>query len=421
VAWTTETSAASRGEAFDLDQGVSAYVAAALDNNPEIRAAFERWQASVHGISRARRLPEPMLEFGYGIGSSDTRLGLQQAFPWPTKLTAGADAASARARALQREVEAQALTVKRRVATAYWDLWQIRSTTAILHRHLDVLRGLSESVGARISTGMATLADLQQIDLAAARLEDTISGMNEAERTAEAALRATIGVQGELAVPTSRPPEMAALPAATTGELAHAARTHPMIASLGLMAEAAESTARAEAADRFPGFTIGAEWMRSGGEAMTGGSASGRDSVIVGVGIMLPVWQRNYRDSVASARADAQAELAAQRALSDRAIAELESALSGVRDAVRRVGLYRNTLFPQAESVYESVLGAYTAGLGSVAQTLLAQRDLLELRIELDRARADHARAWARLEDVTGREVEPASDANGNRGDQKDD
>ncbi|MGB1015568.1 MAG: hypothetical protein ACPG4T_15635, partial [Nannocystaceae bacterium] len=73
-----------------------------------------------------------------------------------------------------------------------------------------------------------------------------------------------------------------------------------------------------------------------------------------------------------------------------------------------RVDFYGNTLLPQAESAYGSVLGAYTTGQGSVAQTLLLQRDLLALRIELERAHADYARAWARLQQVTGRELHRA-------------
>jgi hypothetical protein len=41
-----------------------------------------------------------------------------------------------------------------------------------------------------------------------------------------------------------------------------------------------------------------------------------------------------------------------------------------------------------------------------VAQTLLAQKDLLELSAGLEQARADYAMAWARLERVVGRPVE---------------
>ena len=406
---------ADRESTSSVEAGLPGYLRLALENNPDVRAGFERWQASVHRISRARRLPEPTIGFGYFVQSVETRVGpqqarlsLQQAFPWPTRLSAGADAASAQARAMQRRFEAQALSVAQRVEVAYWNLWQIRTTRSIHREHLDVIRGLSESVRARMSTGVATLADLQQIDLAAARIADNIRGMDEAERGAEAVLRAAIGVVADYPVPTPDEPAAAGMPADSPEGLSASARAHPMIDSLGLLAEASEATARAEGAERFPSFTVGADWIITGDAAMPGVEGSGRDAVIVGAGIRIPLWQGSYSDSIEAAEAESRAHLADQRSLVDRAEAELASTLANLRDATRRVDLYRVTLVPQAETAYESVLGSYTVGRGTVAQALLSQRDLLELRIELERARADHARTWARLEELVGRELTPA-------------
>ncbi|MFW2390426.1 MAG: TolC family protein, partial [Polyangiales bacterium] len=106
------------------------------------------------------------------------------------------------------------------------------------------------------------------------------------------------------------------------------------------------------------------------------------------------------------------AEVAAHRADRDAALnaadADLEAALSAVRGAQRRIDLYRDTLIPQAETTFQSVLGGYQSGRSTVASALLAQRDLLELQLELAKSRARHARAWAVLEAVVGRSVEPA-------------
>jgi outer membrane protein, heavy metal efflux system len=397
--------------------GLAAYVRLALERNPSIRAGFERWQASVHRISRARQLPEPTIAFGYFVQSVETRVGpqrarisLQQAFPWPTKLTAGADAASAQARAMQRRFEAQALSVTQRVAAAYWALWQIRTTKAIRGEHLILIRGLSETVGARMSTGAATLADLQQIDLAAARIEDNIRGMDEAERGAEAQLRAAIGLTSDVPVPTREAPGAATLPADPPEALTSSVRAHPKIESLGFLAEASEATAQAESAERLPSFTVGADWIITGDAAMPGVEGSGRDAVVVGGGMRIPLWQTSYSESAAAAEAEARAQLAEQRSLIDRAQAELASTLAHLRDAARRVELYRMTLVPQAEAAYESVLGAYTVGRATVAQALLSQRDLLDLRIELEQARADHARSWARVEELVGHQLAVTAD-----------
>ena len=63
------------------------------------------------------------------------------------------------------------------------------------------------------------------------------------------------------------------------------------------------------------------------------------------------------------------------------------------------------TLLPQAESTYTALLGSWSAGEATVAQVLLAEQALLELRIDGDRARVAHARAWAALDALCGVEL----------------
>lgn len=388
------------------------FIAKAMDESPELRAAFERWKASVHRISQARKLPEPTISFGYFIQSVETRVGpqrakvgLSQSFPWPTKLSAGADSAAAAARAEQNRVDALALLVQQRVSAAYWRLWLIRETRRIHREHLLVVRSLSESVLARVAIGAASLADQQQVDLTAARLEDMISGMDEAEITAIAQLHAAMGSQEPSMPTTSMTPPDAGVPAEDSESLIASAKEHPLILSFGQMAESKEQLARSQNASRYPSFSLGVDWIITGEARMPGVQDSGKDAVMLGAGMSVPLWQGIYSDGVEAAHDEASAQRSEQRAAADRAVAELEASLAAVRDAARRVNLYEHTLVPQADSAYASVLGAYASGRGTVAQTLLAQRDLLELKSDLVSARAEHAIAWARLENVVGRKV----------------
>ena len=86
----------------------------------------------------------------------------------------------------------------------------------------------------------------------------------------------------------------------------------------------------------------------------------------------------------------------------------MRAALSTLRDSARRAELYQHTLLPQAHAALESVLGAYASGGGSVAAALLAQREILEIDLAYERARAEHGAAWARLEAAVGRPLERA-------------
>ena len=394
----------------DVEGGsVDHYVAHALEQSPEVRAAFLRWESAVHRVARARTLPEPTLGFGVFAQSVETRVGpqqarisLQQAFPWPTTLTAGGKAASAEARAHESMLEATSLKVARRVAVAFWSLWEVRATRALHREHLEIIAGLSEAVRAQVAVGGATLADLQQVDLSRARLEDAIRSMDERERAAEADLLAAIGSRTPRTLPTTSEPQLAR---PESSDLEEAVLRHPALTSLAHRTDAADARARAVGASRLPSVTLGADWIVTGPAAMPDTLDSGKDAIVAGVGLRVPLWQGTYGHDVAAERAVAQSRRAEQQADGDRALAALEGALSQIRDSERRVTVLSETLLPQAESAYESVLGSYIVGQSDVAQTLLSQRDLLDLGVERATASADHQRAWSQLDHLVGSEV----------------
>jgi outer membrane protein TolC len=388
------------------DGTLASYVEYAMLASPELRASYERWRAATLRIAEARQLPNPMVMYGFYFGPDMHRLGVEQELPWPTALTGAADAQSGRARATERIFEAKALALRARVADAWWRLWVTRRTRAILREQLEVLDGLSATLRARLEVDQATLADLAQADLTRSRLDDAIAGLGEEERAAEAALRAVIGAPPDLPVPSENEPPPPRRPGETERALREAARVHPFIDSFELMAEAGDADARSLEGQRLPRFRVGVEWMFDHDRSPA--MQSEMEGVIASLGVSVPLWQGAYGDAQRAAEADAAADRAEGERAVREAFAALSEALAAVRDAERRAHLYGETLLPQAESAYESVIGAYAVGRSNVAAALLAERDLLEVSLGLVQARADHGRAWARLESVVGRPVRPA-------------
>ncbi|MCP4604696.1 MAG: TolC family protein [Proteobacteria bacterium] len=400
-----------------FERGINGYVAYALRHNPGLRASFELWRSAVYEISGARKLPEPTISYGAfllnvetKVGPQRHRLGLRQSFPWPTKLSAGADAASARARAAQRRFEAEILAVRARVATAYWTLWRIRKTIEIQKELLEVTRLSSKTVQSRVVLGTASLADQQQVDLFIARLDDAIATLMQNEKTASARLVATIGAPAGIRTPTVEVGPIPALPSKTDDELREAARQHPFIKAFEMDAKSSDLKATSRNAARYPNFTLGLDWIEVGDSDMppeTRPADSGRDALMFSVGVTLPLWRGTYRDGVEASRAAAAAMRSRGRAALNQNHAELEAALGLVRDSHRRVALHKGTLIPQAQTAYNSVIGAYTTGRSTVGSMLMIERNLLELKIGLINAQTDCAMGWAALEAKVGRTVEP--------------
>ncbi len=391
---------------------VEGYVKYAMEESPSLRASFQWWRSLVHSISRARRLPEPKISYGFFLLSVETRVGpqrhrvgLSQTFPWPTKLTSGADAVAARARAAQHRFDAAAFDLRARVSQRYWYLWLIREKKTIRNELLDIAQRSSETVQARLVVGDAALSDQQQVDLFITRLEDSIASLEQEEIVASARLASAVGASIGLATPTAEATPMEALPIEDIEMLRASALEHPQLDSFELRAQGSEAQARSVEAERFPSITLGVDWIEVGEASMPDVEESGRDALVLGVGLSLPLWQRSYKESVDASLAEAAAHRAEGRAAADQALFRLEKSYSGVGDSYRRIGLHRHTLIPQASAALDSVLGAYSSGRAGVASVLMAEQELLEIRIALVQAQADHQISWAWLEALSGRTV----------------
>jgi outer membrane protein TolC len=396
-----------------VDGTLAAYVRLAVSESPQVRAAYAEWEAQVRSIRGASTLPEPTVGFGLFVRSVETRVGpqqarvsVQQALPWPTELIGRHDVAVSQARASQARLEAVVLAVSAQVAERYWTLWELRANQRTHAAHLSVLEDLSETLRARMAVGAATLADLQQVDLSRARLEDALLSLDAREERATAQLRAALGGGPVGALPTSQDPPVAAAPALRLDGITDLALQHPLLDAAGARQDAADAALVVAKSQRAPGLALGADWIPTGPAVQPELDDSGRDAVMVGVGVRVPLWQASYADDIRAASAMQAVRDAESDALQVAITAQAHDTYLRVTDGARRVGVVRSTLLPQAEGTYDALLGSYAVGDATVAQVLLANRDLLELQVLLDQEQAALERAWAELEQLCGTQLE---------------
>ena len=406
-----EATGEDRAPAFD--GSLSAYLAYAFAHSPALRATFEDWRAATHRPRQRRRLPEPTITYAGFVRSVETRVGPQrhrlgamQWFPWPTKLTAAGQAAGLEAQAEQHRFEAHALQIAADVSSAYWSLWRVQRRREVLRDEVEILDTLSAQVRVRVEVSGADLADLAQVDLMLSRARDRVAGLDDAEKIAAAELVRVLGAEPGTQTPVSPgspTTEEIAEPIATL--TAEAAR-HPRVESLAVRSDAAKERVRAARADRAPSFGVGVDWILTGPSAATPAPTdSGKDAVALSLSVKVPLWAGSYKAAEDEARAGGAAMRARAIEARNAVAASIREHAARVSDDVRRVRVHETTLVPQAETTFESVLGSYAAGRSTVAELLLAERELVSLRDELFAAQADYGRDMSRLESVVGRAV----------------
>lgn len=407
----------------DFDGTLSGYLQYAYAESPALRATFESWRAASFRPDQERRLPEPTVSYAAFLRSVETRVGPQrhrvsasQWFPWPTKLSAGSDAATLEAKAAQQRFEGRALAVAAEVSTAYWALWRTARHKEVLREEIDVLQSLAEQVEGRVAVGVAELSDLAQLDLMLSRARDRYASLAEQEVVASVRLVRVLGASDGTATPVSPlepdPKRLVNSP----DELAAGAAEHPDVRAFQALSSAAEQREREARADRAPSFGLGVDWILTGDvgtEPLP--TESGKDAVALSLSVKVPLWSRAYRAAEAEARARGAASRSRAIDARNGVSAEVRAHAVLVDDAARRVEFFDGTLIPQALTAFESVSASYAAGRSTVAELLLAEQALLGLRAERYTALATYGTELALLERAVGRHVQTSSSSSQQR------
>ncbi len=398
-----------------FDGSLAAYQAYAFRHSPDLRATFEAWRAATYRPDKVRRMPEMMISYAGFIQGVETRvgpqrhkLGIQQWFPWPTKLRAAGEAEALAARSAQREFEAHALRIGAEVSAAYWRLWMIGQRRTIEEAEVELLRTLAELVRVRVEASAAGLSDLTQLNLRLTKAEDQLAGLGEEERAASAALVRSIGAPDGTATPVRGDPPRVGVPEEDPQILREEVAAHPRIEVLALLSGSQEERARASRADRYPSVGVGVDWIITGQALDPTMTDSGKDALIGMAALRVPLSVGAYAAGENEARAKGRMYRARALALRNHAVAEFERVMAELRDAERRLTLYETTMIPMAETSFRAVQASYQSGGASVAEILMAEREVLDLQLETLRARVAAATAWAALEELVGRPVSPA-------------
>ncbi len=385
---------------------------AALDhgqsNNSQLQAAYHQWQGAVHSIAAQRALPDPMLTYGYYFQSVETRIGpqeqsfgLSQTIPGFGKLSAMEAIASATANAARQRYQSTRLNLDFSITQAYAELYFLERSIGITQDRIDLVQHLEEVARTRYSAG-SPMAPILQAQVELGRLEDHLNALNDQQRPLQAKLNALL----------NRPVD------ASLSSIAFPLPYHPIgsnaverIGALGTTSpELMELAAKVQQGDhqltlakrqRLPDFSLGVTYIDTG-NAATAVPDSGKDPVIGTVGISLPIWfGKNHAriESAANLKTAAELSLENRRETLD---AEIQQVLFKLRDADRKINLYRDSLIPKANQSLEVNLQGYAAGSMEFINLIDAERVLLEFELAYERALADHLVARATLSQLTG-------------------
>lgn len=406
---------AAEAEAPPLSGELPDLVRALLARSPTIAASRARWRAAIERVPQASTLPQPVLTYTYlpepvetRVGPNAHRLQLTQAIPFPTKLVARADAATALARAAGAVHDRVVRDEVTRLEDAWADYYYASRALRVVDQHLAIAKALSDVAATRYSASRGTLFDVSKAKSQLAQLGYDRIRLEEQLATTAAALNAALGRprRAALAPPSALPDLAVELDerALLATALAHQQELH----ELDQRIHAADARALLAESSWLPDLGVGVMWLGNGPARMPDVQDSGQDAVGVMFSLSLPIWFGDNAAKVAEAHAERDAALADKKAHLDRLRAAIADALFKERDARRLRTLYDEQLLPEAARAMETAEQWNQADAGHFTDFLEARGVYYSFALARERAAADHFKAVVRIEQLIGATLAPA-------------
>jgi outer membrane protein TolC len=388
-------------------------LAAAALNNRGLRAAFEQWQAALQQVPQMRALPDPQLNFSYFIREIETRVGPQQAkvgimqmFPWFGKLKLKGNAAAEAANAQKQQYENIKRTLFYEVKTTYYDYYYAVRTVEVLKKNVALLENLESVIQVKYRTGSVSYASLVKIQVERDKLQDRLKSALDNLEPVKARLNAALNRPTHAPLPVPKEIAMEDEPVELSRErlVERLRANNPVLKAIDAMAAKSKIGINLAKKNYYPDFSLGVDYMPTGGARMPGIPDSSKDPLAAMVSIRLPLWFKKNKAGVKEANALYRAALYQREEAENNLLARLEMVLFKYRDAERKVKLYRESLLPRAEQALEVTRSAFEVGKADFLDFIDSQRMLLMFELEYEEAGTLRAQRLAELQMIAGKE-----------------
>lgn len=380
----------------------------ALKNNPDIKSAERRWRAAEQKPTQVSTLPDPLFSYARFGKSVETRVGpqenvftLSQQIPFPGKLGLKGKMATQDAVAQQQQYLATERDVIFRVKTAYYDLYWIDQSIAVLDRYLALLKDFSRVAEQQYATGKGIQANVLKSQV---EISSTIERRLNFEK-----LRA--GVVARLNALLNRPQETEVGIAATIDTTRLSLKKESIVnfaltereelQQVRAMVQKSEFMKSLATRNYWPDFKLQASYIDVS-KGVSVAPDAGKNAWSVMLGLNIPIWLGKRKAAVREAEEVMASTKLTFEDVQNQVTAEINDYYSRIEITGQTLDLYEQGLLTQAQSSLESATASYRTGKLDFLSLLDAERMLLNLNLGYLKEQSSYQKQLAGLERAVG-------------------
>ncbi len=381
----------------------------AEQNNPQIQAARQGWQAAKQIPSQVSTLPDPQFTAQQvnvgsprpfaGYTNSDfayVGLGVSQDIPYPGKLQLRGEIARRDADVVQQQYESVRRSILAGVKSAYFQLAYLSKTLGILESDGELLQQVEKAADARYRSGMGNQHDLLQAQVERTKLLREITMHHLEVAKLQAQIKQLLNrPQSSSDVEPSELPETP-LPYTFEELLSATNAQNPEISGAEKVVERQKLQVDLAHKDFYPDFNVQYMWQRTD-------PAQFRAYYMLSVGVRVPIYRgRKQRPELVQAEAELNRSRSESEVQSQQVAFELRTEYETAQKTAELLKIYREGLLPQARAGFQAGIAAYQNNRQDFQAVLASFLDVLHLDEEYWKSIAERETALARLEQFTG-------------------
>lgn len=396
------------GEVVSLES----LVEEALQNNPDIKAAKARWEASTNRPSQEGSLPDPTIGVRWQnvefdritlneFPNSMLRFPFTQELPFPGKLSLKEKVAQRKAEAQEQSHEAVVRKVIADLKEAYYDWYLIIKSLEITTENKELSEKFLKISEAKYEVGRGIQQDVIRAQVEVSTFMEQIEILHQQKGVVEAKIRSILN---RSPIDTLGAPEDLERPGLnlTAKELYELIEENsPILKMRENIVESETEALNLAKKQYYPDFSIG---VSPGIMGMLDGGIQGIWEVEVGLRVPLYFW-RKQRFGVQEAALELNAAKEEYSSDKQDLLFMVNDNYLAAKTSENLIDLYKEGIIPQANLSLNSAMAGYQVGDIDFLTLLNNLTTLFNFEIEYYRQLAQYHKAIARLEEITGVEL----------------
>lgn len=391
------------------ESNISQLIQEAIHSNPEILSSKSKWSQTIEKYPQVTALDDPMLNFSYYIESVETRVGPQeymfgvsQRFPFPGTLRQ-------QGRVIEKEIEIARLDYEKTVRDiivdlkqAVYELQYLDGSIGITKQNKDILSEILSYAEAKYSDQSTGLNDVFRAESQLAQLDYDLITLRELRSVQQSVINSILNRPTDEVLPfiAASIPNQTTFEIQTLDQLAHNQNQEIQLARFGV--DRAEESIKLARKQNLPTFNIGANYIDTGEALNPLTPESGKDPIIIGGGISIPIWLGKNKARIRYAKEGKETASQKNESVVNTIEVNLRKTFFRMQNADRLVTLYRDHLIPQAEHSMQIAEEWSRNQQGSISEVLEVQSVWLNFNLAWLRARVDYAQSYVQLERIVG-------------------